>query len=394
MVLIYLYFTIRQAQEVIRQFPSSEVIFTKRETIIHRYNMHPFYKNETIVLQMSPYQRHGDTNVNPPLESTIIPTQEEPENEQQQQHAPQQEEPPIEKQQNQQFEIHIKKTQNDSNKEEIQHHDHGGEERSAPSCFEPMAPVIGTPDFSRILNMGFPKCGSSSLQALFQKSGFNSMHYRCKGEACGLCMQRRAKAKQNLLEGCGNATAFTQMDFTIRFNCIFPQIVYLEELYRAAPHATWLLPFRNVSSWIRSMNNWGGATYLMTERLDTRCDFPQLGFTKAQTNKTDADFIRLYCKHVQHVRGFVKSHPSLSLIEFSIESNSVGDLLSKHIPGVKASSWGQANSKMSKGPRTKRWQHPKKKIEEFFLMPEATCWPWEGPLFRPCGNTRKRDVRI
>ena len=62
------------------------------------------------------------------------------------------------------------------------------------SCLNPIPdPVLGANDFSRIINMGMPKAGSTSLTELFNtSSGFNhsASHWKC-GEKffCGECIE-------------------------------------------------------------------------------------------------------------------------------------------------------------------------------------------------------------
>ena len=138
------------------------------------------------------------------------------------------------------------------------------------------------------------------------------------------------------------------MDFVQAKYCIFPQIVYLPEMYEAAPNAIWILPFRNVSSWVRSISNWTDRSIkTIRKRMEEWCTFPELNFTGGKKwrkrEKTDAEFEALYCNHVHHVRNFVTNHPSLSLIEYRIEDENVGKLLSKHIPNLDQEKWEQRN---------------------------------------------------
>ncbi len=121
--------------------------------------------------------------------------------------------------------------------------------------------------------------------------------------------------------------------------CVYPQVHYLNALYNEAPDATWLLPFRNVTSWIGSITRWKN----IRTHISNYCDFKRLGFQR-QNKNPDEDFVRLYCNHVKHIRDFVKEHPSLSLVEFSIEDPYAGEYLAGIFPGVNATFWGQANN--------------------------------------------------
>ncbi len=75
------------------------------------------------------------------------------------------------------------------------------------SCLKPQTtpvPGIHGIQMSRIINVGFPKCGSSSIHALFKKSGFHSSHWSCGGGRtrrttiyCGKCIHDQLKLKSN-----------------------------------------------------------------------------------------------------------------------------------------------------------------------------------------------------
>ena len=106
------------------------------------------------------------------------------------------------------------------------HLTYGGDvHRFERPCFKTNEPILGTPDYvrMRILNMGFPKVGSSSLQHMLQHSyNTKARHFHCgKVGYCGRCLRKSvarrnatedgaASRKTNLLEECGNFTAFTR----------------------------------------------------------------------------------------------------------------------------------------------------------------------------------------
>ncbi len=206
------------------------------------------------------------------------------------------------------------------------------------NCLEPFhTPMMGTHDLSRIINVGMPKCGSTSLNQFFQDD-FYSRHFHCgmKGY-CGDCIKANIEDNQPPLVNCGNFTVWTQMDQTHR-TCIFPQIFYLEEIYNEAPNATFILPFRNVTGWIRSVSNWKK----FRQRLNNVCDFTKIGIEQ-KSLMIDENMEALFCNHVKHIRQFVHDHPSLTLIEVSIEDPSAGNILASHFP-VDASKWGQKNA--------------------------------------------------
>ncbi len=272
-------------------------------------------------------------------------------------------------------------------------------------CFRPRSkPILGTSSTqpqknisSRIINVGFPKVGSASISKLFQLSGFSNSHYICQssnldqeGQAddndieskfCGPCFEKNLHEEQqkqqrrrqeedqtysntartsststraisSILSNCGNYTVYTELNYLEDGRCIFPQVQYLNELYRDASDATWILPFRNVTAWVKSVTGWRN----MKLRLLHNCTFPDLGFPSSRSRSRtvsipaltdfegDLDLINLYCNHVKQIRQFVDEHPTLSLVEFSIEDPYVGTYLANIFPGVNATGWGQTNT--------------------------------------------------
>jgi hypothetical protein len=211
-------------------------------------------------------------------------------------------------------------------------------------CLQPLdRPILGTHDLSRILNMGMPKMGSSSLAKLFSKNFFQR-HFHCgRAGYCGSCMREAAREEKDLLVNCGNFTVWTQMDHDTGRDAVYPQIQYLAELYEAAPHATFLLPFRNISAWVNSMTNWdahGRVQWTLRKRFE-KSAFPEVDWTR-DNGKNDSDYNIFFCNHVRRVRTWVADHPSLSLIEFSIDDPHTGDYLASLFP-VDAADWGKAN---------------------------------------------------
>ena len=227
-------------------------------------------------------------------------------------------------------------------------------------CHKPIDPIISKTrhlyDFfdprnvrnstARILNMGMPKSGSSSVSKLFKNSGFKTSHWGCgkRSGACGNCFERHLNTTSDIFRKCGNFNVYSQMDRMKNEGsspdnaCIFPQIKYLDRLYEDAPHATWLMPLRNVSTWLDSVNKWN-----TMRRRYRMCNFrPFLHFKGHGDEKKDHKMMALYCNHVQQIRQFIVEHPTLSLIEFRIEDPNVGSFLAQYLP-VNASHWGHHN---------------------------------------------------
>lgn len=216
-------------------------------------------------------------------------------------------------------------------------------------CLTPLPePVMGTHDLSRIINVGMPKMGSSSIQAYFLPlyGPGKARHFHCgKAGYCGTCIQKAVKQGRPPLTSCGNFTVYSQMDRLTdsKSVCNFPQVLYLPEIYRENPHATLILPMRNISAWYNSLAHWTahGRITSMQKRFQ-KCKLPTLNFT-AQMGQDPADYAVLVCNHVRQIRQFVHLHPTLTLIEFQLEHNDTGALLERYFPGTWAQHWTRKN---------------------------------------------------
>ncbi|KAL9187555.1 hypothetical protein ACHAXT_001658 [Thalassiosira profunda] len=232
-------------------------------------------------------------------------------------------------------------------------------------CFEPIShPIIGrrtnpTGTKKTIINVGFPKVGSLTLYEFLKSSPvINASHFwPCGGKdvygkplPCAACIKSSIERGLPPLKTCGDFGAYTQLDNTpfkrdniTNGTCTFPQISYLNEMYEEAPNAIFVLPFRNVSKWIRSLGSFNS----MRRRFTKFCEWPQYNFTK-DAGKEDRDFERLYCQHVKHIRRFVVERPTLTLVEYAIDQKDAGRYLSSVIPHLNGSNYGHANSQNTK----------------------------------------------
>ena len=254
-------------------------------------------------------------------------------------------------------------------------------------CFQPLPrPILG--DYNKnwrngssanikapkIINVGFPKVGSTTLNDfLLIAQPYNlpnpkalvSHFWPCNGgnvsklgsllyggnssydPTCGNCIQDSINIGLPPLTTCGDYAAYTQLDSNLGEECIYPQISYLKEMYEEGPSSIFVLPFRNVTDWIRSLTNWNRPT--MRKRMIDNCEFPEYNLTKGWG--TDKDLEDLYCKHVKHIRQFVSRRPTLTLVEYSISREDVGDYLSSTLPhmNMNGSEYGHAHAKMTAG---------------------------------------------
>ncbi|KAL7516987.1 hypothetical protein ACHAWX_001952 [Stephanocyclus meneghinianus] len=197
------------------------------------------------------------------------------------------------------------------------------------------------------INVGMPKMGSTSLHKFFCCGNYTSSHWECgKGKGlCADCMKTAALSGSPPLKSCGAFQSYMQMDRDV----FFPQIELLDQIHEESPNATFLLMFRGMNGWFRSMSHWKASdtsphTFRdskgksLSERL-TNANITGLPPGKGSNQREISDF---FCWHVNHIRKFVSSHPSHELIELDIASPYVGVQL-ENIFGINRSCWGEAN---------------------------------------------------
>jgi len=252
---------------------------------------------------------------------------------------------------------------------------------------EPLVPLP-------VLNMGMPKLGSTSLYEYFRCSGFDATHWNLRtSDYEGLCMRDAVRVGLPPLQTCAlDRHAIMQMDvalpmgskykmqrsvFTsseLRDDCFFPQLSILEEIHDDSPHSTFIITFRPIEDWIRSMIGW----YSFLERLQ-KCHLPNSprgqpiikkntssnnsSSSKANSNQISDDddleslkqsMTRFFCSHVIHLRNFVEAHPTHNLIELDLyNTNTSSQILDQLFPS------SSANNKV-KNNSTSCWQHANK----------------------------------
>jgi hypothetical protein len=219
-------------------------------------------------------------------------------------------------------------------------------------------PLIPLP----VLNMGMPKCGSTTLHSFFKCIGLKTTHWdQGTNEFEGLCMRDAVAAGLPPLKTCAAKTdALMQMDVTHPFGwktymyhsikhrdeCFFPQLSLLDEFHEENPNVTFILNFRPIDHWIESLVNWGN----MLARIRD-CNLPN----QPRGVPEDLDdmesvkhtFMVMFCSQVIHLRNFVEEHGhSHALIELDLyDQETSKNVLSSLFPSTKS---GQSSEKCYK----------------------------------------------
>ena len=117
--------------------------------------------------------------------------------------------------------------------------------------------LLGLP----ILNVGYPKCGSTTLKDFFLCIGLHTNH----GHE-GFKMLEKAKAGTTILyeRSAGEESyvqvpiqAYMQLDSNFGRGA-YPQIMLLDEMHEEKPDSTFILNFRPLKDWMYSSSNWAG----------------------------------------------------------------------------------------------------------------------------------------
>jgi Sulfotransferase domain len=229
-----------------------------------------------------------------------------------------------------------------------------------------------------VLYVGFPKTGTTTLWHFFECSGYMASHQQqcpmvveenLRGMGRGETlletkwtrMQRRtinnkAKAqgktrRQRAIMQRNMKVAHLQLDNNGNEGC-YPQIQLLDELHQDYPNATFIMAFRPIDEWIRSVTShqamnkrWGlfeMPGLVLTDdqlALRNRTDLP---LRERRPTLTDQQLRRWWCGHVQHIREYVQEYPSHRLIELDLYNEETSSILAD-IFQSKTSCWGHKN---------------------------------------------------
>ena len=134
------------------------------------------------------------------------------------------------------------------------------------------------------------------------------------------------------LQLCRSVDVYTQIDGSVNKTLYFPQIELLEELVDAYPNATFLLTFRRMDDWFKSLSSWGS--------LWRRMLFANLTIGNTSLGAgSQEDFSDFFCEHVRRVREIV---PANRLVEVDIDDPNIGSRMSD-IFDIDEECWGQVN---------------------------------------------------
>jgi hypothetical protein len=185
-----------------------------------------------------------------------------------------------------------------------------------------------------------PKSGTTSIARYFYCGKIWTAHTFVNTQdgkqlRVGECFQQNMDSGKPLLDNCGRYHVWSDAGFIRGDRCFYPSVHGLQAFYDAYPTATILLVKRDSGAWLKSIKKWKGGALL--KKWAGTCD--QFPAKKA----TDDEMEQFYEWHAANIRTFAKEHPSLTYVEFNLESSDIAQQLQETI-GVNASCFGHHNS--------------------------------------------------
>ena len=167
-----------------------------------------------------------------------------------------------------------------------------------------------------IILLGFPKSGTTSFNALFEKLKFKSYHWKFKDEYIGNIILKNKNNNKKLLNSLENCDCLTQLDVCVdKNNNYWPQLFDYKQLYNENPDSIFILNKRNPNDVLNSFKKW----HNLLERFYKYN--PEI-----IKNKTDENFINFINQHYRNVEEFFKNEPNSKFIIFDINKDNITKL--------------------------------------------------------------------
>lgn len=159
-------------------------------------------------------------------------------------------------------------------------------------------------NFYKIFQIGFNKCGTTSINDFLNKNGINSVHYKYEEEEIAMLMINNYNHKRKLLTGLEQFSAFTDMESVN--NNVFIYLTHYKELDKQYPNSKFLLNIRNINDWIVSRLNHSGYLLQFQENLSLSSD------------EVVEYWKKTWYEHISEVQEYFSGRPN-DLLVFDIE---------------------------------------------------------------------------
>lgn len=187
----------------------------------------------------------------------------------------------------------------------------------------------------RVVQIGFHKCGTRSLEQLFRGAGHPVVKYKLRrpwrrSRNAGLLMRQNLAAGRKIFAGMEDHIFYGDLIYQTESDSFEP-IRHFREIMRDYPDTRLLLNVRNREDWIRSRLKHSHGEF--AQRVMRQRNI-------ASTDELAATWRREWDTHLAEVRAFMADRPG-QLIEFDIDKDAVDDLVARLAPyGLRAEDWG------------------------------------------------------
>lgn len=169
-----------------------------------------------------------------------------------------------------------------------------------------------------ILLLGFPKCGTSSFQSLFESLGLKSVHHMCYKQKrfVGHIIKQNKDMKRPLLTSLQMYDCITQMDVSHETSrSYWPQLFDFKQLYFENPTATFILNKRSPKRLLRSFRKWKNGDIVRRMYVS--------GLLKQDDDELFLNFVH---DHYKRVEAFFSKLTNAKFMIYSIDSDNVDKL--------------------------------------------------------------------
>lgn len=187
----------------------------------------------------------------------------------------------------------------------------------------------------RVVQIGFHKCGTRSLEQLFRGAGHRVVKYKLRrpfrrSRNAALLIRENLTTGRKAFAGMENYTFYADLIYQTDSESFEP-IRCFREFMRDYPDTILLLNVREREDWIRSRLTHGHGEFarrVMRQRGITSTD------VLADTWRQEWD------THLAEVREFMAASP-IQLVEFDLDTGSVDELVARfHGYGLRVDDWG------------------------------------------------------
>ncbi|WP_444912186.1 sulfotransferase [Microbulbifer sp. PAAF003] len=121
----------------------------------------------------------------------------------------------------------------------------------------------------KVSQIGFNKCGTTSVNHFFLRNGYESVHW--DHGSLALRLEDNYLHGKPLLSGYKNFDFYSDMEF-VSSRCLYAFEKYYHELDRQYPDSLFILNTRPVEKWVESRLNHGNGSYLHRFEKIYSCD--------------------------------------------------------------------------------------------------------------------------